>query len=110
MSFYISWIFAPIIKVGDYYVNLQEYKENCVNKDKIDIVCNGKCQLNKSLNDNETEKPALNLFPYDFSIAFISNSIIYIYFIPSQFKINNFNYNTFYKFKYLSYLFKPPIQ
>lgn len=109
MSFYISWIFAPIIKVGDYYLNLQDYKENCINKDKIDIVCNGKCQLSKNLNDNTQEEPALNLFPYDFSIAFISNSIIYNNFISSQLIINNFIYNTFYKFKYLSYLFKPPI-
>jgi len=106
--FYLSWIFAPVIKVSDYLINLKEYKEQCINKEKVKLHCDGKCQLNKSIEENETE-PALSLQNYDFTIAFCPNEFIY----EDKIEINKINlfisYINLYTFTALSNIFRPPI-
>lgn len=109
LIFYLSWIFAPMVKVGDYYFNLKEYKENCINKQKPKLKCDGKCQLVKNVLEEDDSKPMLNLFNYDFSIAFILN--IFQYKASNQINISEYNqyYFNIYKFKFYLTLFKPPI-
>lgn len=41
--------FHSIFLVADYYVNTQTYAVNCVNKNKPQMHCNGKCQLSKKI-------------------------------------------------------------
>jgi hypothetical protein len=41
--------FHSIFLIADYYVNTQAYTVNCVNKNKPQMHCNGKCQLSKKI-------------------------------------------------------------
>lgn len=41
--------FACIFIVADYYVNTSVYAAHCINKDKPQLHCNGKCRLSKKL-------------------------------------------------------------
>lgn len=41
--------FSGIFLVADYYLHTEKYIENCVNKNKPEMHCNGHCQLNKQL-------------------------------------------------------------
>ncbi len=40
----------------DYKINLEKYAENCVNKARPMLQCNGKCQLAKKIQEEETKK------------------------------------------------------
>lgn len=41
--------------VAGYYLNSQAYAANCINKDKPLMHCNGKCQLQKKLNEEDNK-------------------------------------------------------
>jgi len=48
--FYLTIIIRPAIPVWDYFMNYDDIVENkCVNKDKPQLHCNGKCHLRKEL-------------------------------------------------------------
>lgn len=42
------------IVIADYYMNTSAYVQNCVNKNKPCMHCNGKCQLDKKLKQQES--------------------------------------------------------
>lgn len=49
--------FCDVFTVAGYYLNTKSYAINCVNKYKPQMHCNGKCQLQKKLNnENGKEK------------------------------------------------------
>ena len=39
----------------DYYLNIAAYKKNCVNKEKLVLHCDGKCQMMKKLRQEESK-------------------------------------------------------
>lgn len=56
--------FSCIFIVADYYANINAYAARCINKDKPQMHCNGKCRLSKKLQqenkkdqDNTETKP-----------------------------------------------------
>ncbi|MCH5718517.1 hypothetical protein [Niabella hibiscisoli] len=40
----------------DYKINLEKYAKNCINKARPMLKCNGKCQLAKKIQEEETKK------------------------------------------------------
>lgn len=108
LVFYLSWIFAPIIKVSDYFINLTDYKEKCINKEKVKLLCNGKCQLAKTISEEETE-PALNIQHYDFTIAFICVGRIEEELDITKKEITFTKYINLYTYQIINVIFKPPI-
>ena len=56
--------FSRSLVLADYMVNLEAYKEKCINKAKPKLNCNGKCQMYKKINQqdqsSEAEAPKLN--------------------------------------------------
>jgi hypothetical protein len=50
---FLTQAFSRYFIVADYYVNTGRYIENCVNKDKPWMHCNGKCQLCKKLHQED---------------------------------------------------------
>lgn len=48
--------FNKTLLVGDYYLNTSRYAENCVNKSKIWMHCDGKCQLSKLIKKQQEEE------------------------------------------------------
>ena len=64
-----SFLFAAIFFVqtfsngfiiGDYYSNLATYKQNCINKARPKLLCNGKCQMMKKLQEAEKKEQESN--------------------------------------------------
>ena len=45
--------FNRMLVIGDYYINTGSYAVNCENKAKVEIHCNGKCQMTKKLKQEE---------------------------------------------------------
>lgn len=100
----------PLLWV-DYSINLEKYKQACINKAKTQMKCNGKCQVMKKMHNNKeskntdappqkpkTEEHVLSsksFFPFIKSISTFSNSIY-----SSQIKS--------YSFLYFSTFFQPP--
>ncbi len=52
LAIFTAETFCDVFTVAGYYLNTKAYAINCVNKDKPQLHCNGKCQLQKKLNDN----------------------------------------------------------
>jgi hypothetical protein len=50
---FFAQAFSRYLLVADYYVNTAAYTENCVNKDRPWMHCNGRCQLCKRLHQQE---------------------------------------------------------
>ena len=51
---------SSLFFVADYYINTAMFAENCINKDKPQMHCNGKCQLQKKINTenaNDRQNP-----------------------------------------------------
>jgi hypothetical protein len=45
--------FCSLFFVADYYINTKAFAANCVNKDKPQMHCDGKCQLQKKINTED---------------------------------------------------------
>lgn len=48
--------FSRTLVMADYLVNLEAYKEKCINKVRPKLNCNGKCQLYKKINQQDQNK------------------------------------------------------
>lgn len=108
LIFIILWISTPVIKLIDYGINYNEYLENCINLDKPELNCNGKCGL-MIQEQEENQKPTLKIESHEFSIAYLDV-------FPINLKSNEALLNKFSNFKhynilelYSCNLFKPPI-
>ncbi len=86
---YSGVIVAPAIPVVDYIVNYKYISEElCVNKDKPEMHCNGKCHLKKEikkvLGDDESKSPNKKttlpeLKLKEYTIYFSKNILVYYY-------------------------------
>src|ERR1700733_11717055 len=47
--------FGNLFMVAGYYINTPAYAANCINKDNPQMHCNGKCQLQKKLNEENNK-------------------------------------------------------
>jgi hypothetical protein len=65
-----------IVKVSmvlNYHVDYSVYKEQCINQEKPELKCNGKCQLAKELKKTELNTPEKPELP---SISFLQEVFI----------------------------------
>lgn len=51
---FLTQTFSRYLLVADYYVNTSAFIENCINKDRPWMHCNGRCQLCKKLNQQDS--------------------------------------------------------
>lgn len=56
---FLAQTFRQVAIVGGYYTDTNAYAQNCINKAKPQLHCNGKCQLMKKLKQEE-KKDAQN--------------------------------------------------
>lgn len=108
-------LFKPVIPVLEYMVFYDYFKnELCENKEKVELKCNGKCQLKKELAkasdfpENGKEK----------RITFETNVVLYqeieehFVFDPQFYTYKSkipTNYNLSYSYVKTNYVFRPPI-
>lgn len=117
--FLFCFSLRPAYYVGQllyFELNLNEIVEKyCVNKDKPEFQCNGKCQLAKQLqetsNENDNSSKSLNVLSDSFLPVFISKNQNYTFTNNSEFtlKKTTFSYANTYFYQYNSVSFKPPI-
>lgn len=53
-------LLKPLIIVADYVANTANYKANCINKEKVKLKCQGKCQMAKKMAQDEKEQQEKN--------------------------------------------------
>ncbi|MCL8536518.1 hypothetical protein M9991_06515 [Chryseobacterium gallinarum] len=112
-TFYM--VFRPLVPLVEYAVNYNYIKDVlCINKNKPELHCNGKCYLSKALaKTNDTESLPLG------KIKNSGQKILDTYILPEITEIVyseknlffsfNFTYETTYSFLFLKPVFKPPV-
>ena len=113
LTFYM--VFRPLIPIMEYAVNYDYIVETlCINKNKPEVHCNGKCYLSKELaKANDTESSPLSKGKTS------GQKILDIYILPEiseikntdqSYKINfSFIYEKNYSFLFLKHIFRPPV-
>ena len=108
-------VFRPLVPLVEYAVNYNYIKDVlCINKNKPELHCNGKCYLSKELaKTNDTESLPLG------KIKNSGQKILDTYILPEITEIVyseknlffsfNFTYETAYSFLFLKPVFKPPV-
>lgn len=92
----------------DYYVNSEVYKENCQNKNRPELNCDGKCILaQKLLNSQKDEGEDTFWSPvsFEYLVAFSQidlNNTFYTY-------DHQFNWSSTYRTAFDRDIFKPPV-
>ncbi len=113
---YFNIIMAPAVPMIDYAVNYKYISEElCVNKDKPEMHCNGKCHLKKEIKKvlgdenpakNKTTLPGLKLKDYT---LYQRNNLINKFFIKYNYQQTDSIYIVLNTFRgYLSEQTKPP--
>ncbi len=107
-------LFKPLIPVAEYVIFYDYIKnELCVNKDKPELKCNGKCHLMKELAEASTtqDKSISHNFSVENSIVFYQDfqCFNFIFFSNIDALIYNFHYNNLYNHSYYKVLIKPPV-
>ena len=57
--------FCSLFFVADYYMDTAAYAANCVNKNNLQMHCNGQCQLQKKLNTENNKDKQSNERKYE---------------------------------------------
>ncbi len=101
----------PVMPLANYLIN-QDYIAEflCINKDKPELECNGKCylaeQLKKASEEKEKNLPAIAMEEYPIGIILLTSfQTIETTETPQK---ANFHYTNSYTFSYLNSVFHPP--
>lgn len=110
-------LIRPVIPVVDYMVNYDYIKnELCVNKEKPQLHCNGKCHLAKELakasESSENNKDKKNIVTESIVVFFQEIDEIFtpraLFYNIQKIKIHS-GYNLFYSYLNINSVFRPPI-
>lgn len=109
---YIVAMLRPIAPIIEYAIN-QDYIAEflCINKDKPELKCNGKCHLKKEIKkaQEETHKSlSINIEDYPISPVYNFNSSLNKTFTSSTYKSVFYSYTKKYIYLYISDIFHPP--
>lgn len=110
LSLYALAMLKPVLPFIEYAANKDYISEVlCINKDKVEMQCNGKChltaQLKKQNEKKEDKIPAINLEDYPISEQLHSNSSIHRFDMVSNIQLYDAD---FYHFTYLHDIHHPP--
>ncbi|SEH55118.1 hypothetical protein SAMN02927937_00158 [Paenimyroides aquimaris] len=107
-------LIKPIIPVLEYVVFYDYIKnELCINKDRPELKCNGKCHLMKELAKASAtqDKSTSHNFSVESNIVFYQDfqCFNFTFFSNINKRIYNFHYNNLYNHSYYKVLIKPPV-
>lgn len=108
---YIHALVIPVFPVFNYVVNTDIYEALCINKDKPELKCHGKCHLSEELNKSESEQestPLLDINLNDYPIANV-NFIELDELIPTNYELQTIPSKD-YSFHIELDIFHPPKQ
>jgi hypothetical protein len=55
LSFFTHQL-GKVLIIADYYTNTTKYAKNCINKSRLKLHCNGKCQMMKKIQAEEKKE------------------------------------------------------
>ncbi len=109
-------LFKPLLPIAEYLLNYDYItKELCVDKNKIDNTCKGKCYLSKKMGEaSKQQEPSdkTRLSYYEINNVFLPSTQLSFIFKSAE-NVKNYirdTYNCTYSFSELSSIFHPPIQ
>ncbi|MGO3183846.1 MAG: hypothetical protein ACTIJ9_13550 [Aequorivita sp.] len=108
-------LFKPMLPLLEYAVFYDYIKnELCVNKDKPEMECNGKCYLKKELakaSDSERDQDKHHIPTFENQIVFCEINIFRIPFSFSNETVLEpvFTYNKIYSYSFSKLIFRPPL-
>ncbi|WP_157607914.1 hypothetical protein [Seonamhaeicola sp. S2-3] len=109
---YMLAMLRPIQPCIEYLLN-QDYIAEflCVNKDKPELQCNGKCHLAKELKKQQQQEPLTTLSVYmeNYPIGFVNILNISKSTVITLKKEHFFYYKNLYNFNIKKSIFQPPI-
>lgn len=53
LAAFVLQSFSQVLIFGDYFINTQKYAAQCINKDKVEMHCNGHCQMAKEMQQEQ---------------------------------------------------------
>jgi len=101
----------PVMPLANYLINQNYIAEFlCINKDKPELECNGKCYLAKQLKEASAKKeknlPAIAMEEYP--IGIMTFTVFETTQTSEPITKGNFQYNNHYKYSYQNLVFHPP--
>lgn len=108
-------VFRPLMPLAEYAVNYTYISEVlCINKNKPELHCNGKCYLGKELaKANDSDSSPVNKAKNS------GQKLLDIYLLPAianitttekpDFTNSTFIYHSAYSFLFLKHIFRPPV-
>lgn len=109
-------LFKPVLPVLEYVVFYDYIKnELCINKDKPELECNGRCHLKKEIakaadSENSKEKHRFSVADNHFAVyqqmLFSQHQLLFLEGISKRI---SFLYGVDYTFSYSDFIFRPPI-
>ncbi|WP_299626344.1 hypothetical protein [uncultured Tenacibaculum sp.] len=107
---YLIAMLRPIAPFVEYAINYDYIaKVLCINTDKPELSCNGKCHLKKKLQQQQEEDyNSLRIAMEEYPIGFVSVLEVRKRVHPKQKQKSNFGYHKNYKFLYHPSVFHPP--
>lgn len=106
--------FKPVLPVLEYVV-LYDYIKNelCVNKDKPELACNGKCHLVKELkhaSDSNTDKNRIQFASAEIQLMYYQAIEVFNGIFSNPFHLNiTERIEDQYTFSFSTFLFRPPV-
>ncbi|WP_353120788.1 hypothetical protein [Myroides odoratus] len=106
--------FKPVLPVVEYVVFYDYIKnELCVNKDKPELKCNGKCHLTKELahaSDTDADKSKTHFASAEIQLIYYQAiEVINCTFVTPYFTKVVINIEDHYRFSFSNLLFRPPV-
>lgn len=98
--------------VADYQIHLPEYLEQCINKDKPQLHCNGQCVLMKKIKEKEQEDAAKNMVVYAYSALYVHKDYTVLPTYHPEIIVDTTPFSPYlldYRFTYDNTVFRPPI-
>lgn len=81
----------------------------CINKEKAELMCNGKCQISENNKETDAEMPVLNFNSYEFAIGYVVvNSFDLDVLVESLRNDNKTSIVNNYTFDFISKVLRPP--
>lgn len=103
--------FNRSIMFMEYQIHLPNYLSQCINKDKPQLQCNGKCVLMQKIKEKEQKETKKNLVAYEYSPLYLHNEyIVFTMDKPNEViqEEHFLHYLINYTFKYNNSIFRPP--
>lgn len=96
----------------EYQINLPEYLSKCINKDKPELHCNGKCVLMEKIKEKEQKEANKNLVAYEYSALYVhKEQTVFTMYQPNEetYESHLLPYLNNYRFQYNTAIFRPPV-